>query len=344
VLRRTRRPAAVLAAVPLVLVLAACGSDSDSGSEDDSTSSSASDNASDNASDSAAPAGDAAGLDQVSFEGAVGEGLTTTWEDEVPAVDETTVTTLVDGDGDEVADGDTAKVYLYLGDGTTQKDLYNGYDSGAPQSIPYSEDLDPLFRELLDGATYGSRVVAVTDTATVFGDQAADNSFGVDEGDTLVVVADVVEKAVPTPTPTSNEAEDADPAAQPEVVEDGGTVTGLDFDGVEEPPLDQPVQRLVLREGDGAEVKADDTVTVNYLGATYDADAPFDESYSKGQPLTSALSGLIQGWTIGLTGVKVGSRVLLQIPPAFGYGADGSGASIPGNATLWFVIDVESVS
>ena len=54
------------------------------------------------------------------------------------------------------------------------------------------------------------------------------------------------------------------------------------------------------------------------------------------------MSGLIQGWTIGLTGVKVGSRVLLQIPPAYGYGAQGSG-TIPGNATLWFVIDVLAV-
>jgi peptidylprolyl isomerase len=40
--------------------------------------------------------------------------------------------------------------------------------------------------------------------------------------------------------------------------------------------------------------------------------------------------------------VKVGSRVLLQIPPAYGYGPQGSGA-IPGNATLWFVIDVLAV-
>ena len=90
-------------------------------------------------------------------------------------------------------------------------------------------------------------------------------------------------------------------------------------------------------------MKASDTVTVNYLGATYDAEAPFDESYSRGEPLVSPLSGLIQGWSIGLTGVKVGSRVLLQIPPAFGYGAQGSGESIPGNATLWFVIDVVEV-
>ena len=80
---------------------------------------------------------------------------------------------------------------------------------------------------------------------------------------------------------------------------------------------------------------------VDYLGATYGADSPFDESFSA-KPLTSSLDGLIQGWSIGLTGVKVGSRVLLQIPPAYGYGAQGSGA-IPPNATLWFVIDVIEV-
>jgi peptidylprolyl isomerase len=126
------------------------------------------------------------------------------------------------------------------------------------------------------------------------------------------------------------------------VVEKNGSPTGLDFSGVTEPAPDTPVQRVVLQEGTGAAVKASDTVTVNYLGSTYDAGSPFDESYS-GTPLTSPLTGLIQGWSIGLTGVKVGSRVLLQIPPAFGYGAQGSGESIPGNATLWFVIDVLKV-
>jgi peptidylprolyl isomerase len=86
-------------------------------------------------------------------------------------------------------------------------------------------------------------------------------------------------------------------------------------------------------------VKATDTVTVNYLGETYKATKPFDESYSK-TAMTQPLSGLIPGWKIGLAGVKVGSRVLMQIPPAYAYGAQGSGSTIPANATLWFVIDV----
>jgi peptidylprolyl isomerase len=149
-----------------------------------------------------------------------------------------------------------------------------------------------------------------------------------------------VEKQEESPEPSSDKPEDAEPDTQPSVVEEDGKPTGLDFEGVEEPELDTPVQRVILEEGDGAALKASDTITVNYLGSTYQAEAPFDESFSGGEPLVSPLSGLIPGWTIGLEGVKVGSRVLLQIPPGFGYGAQGSGAAIPGNATLWFVIDV----
>ena len=49
---------------------------------------------------------------------------------------------------------------------------------------------------------------------------------------------------------------------------------------------------------------------------------------------------LIDGWVEGLQGVKVGSRVMMVIPPEQGYGKKGSPPSIPANATLVFVIDV----
>ncbi len=329
-LRRLRRPAAVLCAALLVPALASCGDDSDK-ADDDKSSTSAS-----------ADAGSSTGeLEEVSFSGEVGESITAEWNSEVKAPDEVEVTTLVEGDGDDVAEGDTISTYLWAGNGTTQEQVFSDYDNGAPEAIPYTEgQLDPVFTALFEGQTYGSRVVAVASASEVFGESAEENSLGVDPSDALVIVADIVEKQEEAPEPTSDKPEDADPAAQPKIVEEGGKPTGLDFSGVDEPELDAPVQRLVLEEGDGAAVKASDTVTVNYLGSTYDAEAPFDESFSGGEPLVSPLSGLIQGWTIGLEGVKVGSRVLLQIPPGYGYGAQGSGDAIPGNATLWFVIDV----
>jgi peptidylprolyl isomerase len=321
---------AALSAALLLPALAACGG-SDSSAADSSTKSEAS-------SSTGAATGE---LDGVSFTGDVGKSLEATWKSAIDLPKDTTVTTLVKGDGDPIADGDTVSAYLYVGNGTTKKDVYSDYDQGAAEAIPNTDQLSDVFIQLLSGSTYGSRVAAVTNATELFGQSAGQNQLGVGEKDTVVVVADLVEKQEESPEPSDDKAHDADPSTQPTVVEEDGKPTGLDFSKVDEPELDAPVQRVTLKEGSGAAVKASDTITINYLGATYDAKAPFDESYSK-QPLTSALTGLIRGWTIGLTGVKVGSRVLLQIPPAYGYGAQGSGA-IPGNATLWFVIDVVSV-
>jgi peptidylprolyl isomerase len=321
----------VSAAALLLPVLAACGDDDKA--EDTGSSAESSDSAGEEAGE----------LDEVSFSGDVGTEIKAEWKDEVALPDETEVTTLVKGDGDDVADGDTVMTYLYVGNGTAKKDLYSDYDNGAPEAIPNTEDVEDLFKQIFDGATYGSRVAAVTTAQEVFGENLEGNSLGVTEKDSLVIVADLIEKQEVAPEPSSDEPEDADPSTQPTIVEENGKPTGLDFEGIEEPALDTPVQRVVLEEGDGAALKATDTISVNYLGAVYDADAPFDESYSRGEPLESPLSGLIQGWTIGLTGVKVGSRVLLQIPPGFGYGAQGSPPSIPANATLWFVIDILEV-
>lgn len=321
---------AALCAALLLPALAACGGDSSSGADEPDTRS--------ESSPGTAQTGE---LSEVSFSGDVGKSLAATWSSEIEVPKTTTVTTLVQGDGDEVQDGDTVTTFLYVGNGSTQKDLYSDYDNGSPEGIPNTEQAGEVFRALFTGATYGSRVAAVTTATALFGENVEGNQLGIGADDTVVLVADLIEKQEEPPTPTDDAAHDASPDTQPSVVEKDGKPTGLDFSGIDEPALDTPVQRVVLEQGSGAAVKASDTVKIDYLGATYDAKEPFDESFSK-QPLTSALSGLIRGWTIGLTGVKVGSRVLLQIPPAYGYGAQGSGA-IPANATLWFVIDVLEV-
>ena len=239
-LRRLRRPAAALLLIP---VLASCGSDSKEGSaSDDKTTSSA---------DASSTATD--GLSEVTFEGEVGESLTATWHSEVEAPESTTVTTLVKGTGDEVADGDTVSTYLYLGNGTTQEDAFSDYDNGAPESLPNDGQLGDVFTQLFDGATYGSRVVAVTTPSDLFGASGASGNeqLGIGADDVLVVVADLVEKAAVAPTPTDDEAHEASPDSQPKVEVDGDKVTGLDWTGVDEPDLATPVQRAHPHGGHG---------------------------------------------------------------------------------------------
>jgi len=306
-------------ALLLAPVLAACGSD-------------------DGAKSSKSPSSSGTQLDQVRFTGAVGKALKPTWRAKVPSTTSAKVTTLVKGTGDKIATGDTVSTYVWVGNGSKKKAAYSDYDNGSPESVPVDGKLSALFQKLFKGATYGSRVAAVAPAKDLFGANGG-AQLGVGATDTVVLVADMVKKAVVSPTPSSDKVQDVAPGKLPKVVSKGGKPTSLDFSGIAKPSLTTPVQRVVLKKGTGAAVSSADTVTVNYLGATYQGKAPFDESYTK-KPLTSPLSGLVKGWAIGLDGVKVGSRVLIQIPPAYGYGAQGSGSTIAPNSTLWFVIDV----
>jgi peptidylprolyl isomerase len=279
------------------------------------------------------------GLGAVSLTGDVGKKIDATWHDKVARPTSTTVTTLVKGTGATIATGDSVTTYLWIGDGTTQKVAYSDYTNGSPESIPNSGQLNKVLTKLFENATYGSRVAAVTTAKDLFGSSSGNSQLGIGGNDNLVVVADLVKKAPTSPTPSDTKAHDVPASRLPKVVSTNGKPSGLSWHGIGKPSLTTPVQRVVLKTGKGALVKSTDTVTVNYLGETYQAKKPFDQSYTT-KPITQSLSGLIQGWKIGLTGVKVGSRVLVQIPPAYAYGAQGSGSTIPSNATLWFVIDV----
>lgn len=316
--RHSRQAAAAsLSAALLVPVLAACGSSSGSDSH----------------------SGASGGLDAVSITGAVGKNIDATWHAEVAKPTSTTVTTLVKGSGAKIASGDSVTTYIWVGDGTTRKVAYSDYTHGSPESISNTGQLNPVFTKLFANATYGSRVAAVTTAKELFGSSSGSSQLGISGNDNVVVVADFVKKTPTSPTPSDSKVHDVPAGELPKVILTNGTPSGFNWTGIAQPALTTPVQRVILKQGKGAVVQSTDTVTVNYLGETYRATTPFDESYSQ-KPFTQPLSGLIQGWQVGLTGVKVGSRVLLQIPPAYAYGAQGSGSSIPGNATLWFVIDV----
>lgn len=98
-----------------------------------------------------------------------------------------------------------------------------------------------------------------------------------------------------------------------------------------------------LVTGDGAEVQPGDTVTVNYCGAGLDGLMVFDSSWSRGEPISFPLDGLIPGWQEGIPGMKVGGQRLLVIPGPLGYGESGAPGIAP-NETLAFVIELLDVA
>src|SRR4051794_5878479 len=96
--------------------------------------------------------------------------------------------------------------------------------------------------------------------------------------------------------------------------------------------------------GTGAEAQAGKTAVVHYTGWLMDG-TKFDSSRDRNQPFSFPLGreAVIKGWDEGVSGMKVGGKRTLIIPPELGYGARGAGGVIPPNATLKFEVELVDV-
>ena len=102
------------------------------------------------------------------------------------------------------------------------------------------------------------------------------------------------------------------------------------------------LQYKALKEGNGPQPKAADTVTVDYRGTLIDG-TEFDSSYKRGQPATFPLNGVIKGWTEGLQLMKTGGKYQFFIPSDLAYGQRAMGPDIAPNSTLIFEVELKSV-
>ena len=111
------------------------------------------------------------------------------------------------------------------------------------------------------------------------------------------------------------------------------------------------VTDLIIRDsalGKGEAATPGAVMSVHYTGWLYDPKMPggkgkkFDSSLDRNERFTITLgvSRVIQGWTRGLAGMKVGTKRTLIIPPNLGYGERGAGGIIPPNATLLFEVEL----
>ncbi len=134
---------------------------------------------------------------------------------------------------------------------------------------------------------------------------------------------------VQTPVPANVPAVSGAPGAEPTIAQPTGAA-----------PTELVVTDLV--EGTGEVACAGATVTVHYTGVDWETGAVFDSSWQRGEPISFPLDGLIEGWQVGLPGMKVDGRRELVIPPEQAYGPAGSGSELAGK-TLVFVVDLVAV-
>jgi len=97
-------------------------------------------------------------------------------------------------------------------------------------------------------------------------------------------------------------------------------------------------------QGTGPKLKKGDLATLHYIGQIYPDGTIFDESWSTGPRVLTIDVPLIKGWIKGLVGQRVGSRVVLVVPPSYGYGDKGqSTIHVTATTRLIFEIDILGV-
>ena len=117
----------------------------------------------------------------------------------------------------------------------------------------------------------------------------------------------------------------------------------IDFPG-DEAPGDLVIEDL--KDGDGAEAGAGDTIKAHYVGVAHSTGEEFDASWNRGAPLEFRLGvgQVIRGWDEGIVGMRVGGRRRLTIPAHMAYGDRGAGNVIKPGETLIFVVDLVGVA
>lgn len=255
--------------------------------------------------------------------------------------DSLAVETVKEGEGAAAREGDlvVADYVGYRWSDKGRKLLASSYAQGRPGAFPTGR-LVPGLTKALEGARRGSRVVARIPPEEGFGKEG-DPKHQVGGDDTLVYVLDVRAVYGKDAGPRGRREAPLDDPGLPEVADaPAGRVPGVTVPR-RRAPKDLQVRTLV--RGEGPAVKKDQLLALHYAGYFWRDGKVFDASWSEGRPaaVTIGTGQVMKGWDRGLVGQRVGSRVLLVVPPSLGYGSKGlPQAGIRGDDTLVFVVDL----
>jgi peptidylprolyl isomerase len=224
---------------------------------------------------------------------------------------------------------------VYAWTGTTHSLKASTYTS-----VPtlFTTPLIPGLAKAMTGAKVGSRVLAVIPPADAFGTKG-NSEAGISGTTTLVFVIDVLKAYAANASATGTQVSAG--AGLPTVSDTTGAAPTITIPSGTAAPKDLVTKTLIT--GTGAKVTSGQDVLVQYTGVIWRTGKVFDSSWSRKEPteFTLSTSSLIPGMVTGLVGQTVGSRVLIVIPPAEGYGKSGnSEIGLKGTDDMVFVVDI----
>ncbi|MFE7430462.1 FKBP-type peptidyl-prolyl cis-trans isomerase [Streptomyces sp. NPDC014735] len=242
---------------------------------------------------------------------------------------------LSQGDGPEVKNGEAVQVN-YLGQSwDSDKPFDNSFDRKPFDLTLGAGMVIQGWDKGLVGKKVGSRVQLVIPPDLGYGAQGQGD---IKPNSTLVFVVDIL-KATQIPASAKGTEVAQNDADLPKV----GTNTDGKAPKVTIPSKSTPPSKLVsnyVLESKGEVVKDTDSVIVHYVGLVWKDGKTFDSTYTTGRTQTFPLSQVtLKGLKNGLVGKKIGSRVLLVVPPDQGFG-DQAQQTIPAKSTLVFAVDL----
>jgi len=246
----------------------------------------------------------------------------------------TTTKVVTAGKGVKLTKADSVMFNYVLANGKDGKEIETSFGKNA---VPWNLSSTQMkgLTEGVNGQQVGSRLLIAIPPADAFGDKGNPPQFG--PTDTIVFLIDLVSASTPLKTATGS-------AVPPKAGLPTATVDGTKPAQITVPKTAAPTKLIIqpLIKGAGAVVKTGQSIKVHYTGVLWKDGSKFDASGDRGEPVDFPIGSgqVIPGWDKGLVGQTVGSRILLVVPPADGYGAKGSPPKIGAKDTLVFVVDI----
>jgi peptidylprolyl isomerase len=244
------------------------------------------------------------------------------------------------GDGKVVQPGDATSVQITIYNGKTGDSVISTDYTGTGLLLLAVKG-SPAFGAVAQCATVGSRVAAVGTAGDLLGQDSIDsNSLPLTVDDTVVMVIDVTKSFLGR----ANGVDQLPVAGLPSIVLAPNGQPGFTFPATDAP---KDLKIATLKAGNGATVKKGDSVVLNYTGVLWGAKSVFDSTWDRSAPaaltavsLVDDSTGVVPGFATAIIGAKVGSQVLVVIPPKDGYPSGSAPSSVPEGSTMVFVIDI----
>jgi len=284
--------------------------------------------------------------DSITVSGKFGKTPTVKVKSPIATVKTTQRTVITAGNGALASKNKKVAVDFAIYNGTTGKQLTStGFDG---KTVPFTMDATkylPGLVKTLECSRAGTRVVGIIPPVDAF-KAAGSTDLGVGAKDEIVFVADVVSVSAASPAAlkTAKGTVVAPKPGFPTVV-----FSSKGLPTVTVPSTAQPTafQEEVLIKGAGAKVTASSTAIVNYQLLIWRTGQVVtgNDTWAAGQTASFPMSGVVPGFQQALEGQAVGSRVLVVIPPALGYGTSGNTqAGILGTDDIVFLVDILGIS